>query len=275
MLKAQLRGKLPSGIVGSEWWRTSEDLLTSNIFGTLANLPAEIACDVLGKAAFLEPGRLELRPPLTWEFWPWWVEPADPRNGAEPDVVIHSPDALVVIEAKLWAAFGSAPDKRDQLDREWHHATLRAVGKQVWLIVATPHAGRPIDEIRLQLRGNPSVEWSRVGWIGWSDIGRSLRRLAAEPRWATVVPWLNEMRSALASVGVADFDGFLGTASAARALSDERGRNGSQLHWRAGPIRRAVRTGQSSGGFSIGYDPLIRRMAEATPTLRWQVTTWF
>jgi hypothetical protein len=77
MLKAQIHGKLPS-----DTWQNNEDPLTSAVLGTLANLPADVSLRVLADVVTLEAGPpFELKPPLTWQFWPWWANPmADPAG---------------------------------------------------------------------------------------------------------------------------------------------------------------------------------------------------
>jgi hypothetical protein len=105
-----------------------EDILTSNVFGTLQYVPPELGlfkflakaktikgqcplADLIGKAESVE-----------YQFWPAWPM-------CEPDVVLHiegrdSPSWLVGIEAKYRSGKSSVADEEekrpnDQLAREW------------------------------------------------------------------------------------------------------------------------------------------------------------
>jgi hypothetical protein len=164
MLKAQLHGKLPTSI-----WATNEDLLTSAVFGTLANLPANFALEVLASAEPLAGGQAPvLSGLLAWSFWPWWDDETSDGSACEPDVVVHDQDCLVLIEAKLWSPFGEDPNKRNQLDREYAQVRRRSERRGLRsfrLVVVTSHVTCPRDEIIAQLSQNPDHDATLVSWL--------------------------------------------------------------------------------------------------------------
>jgi hypothetical protein len=209
MLQAQLRDKLP---IASDEWRRNEDMLTSAVFGTLKNLPDEIAAGLLATAQPLFGGVApRLRPPLDWSFWPWWPNEDDPSNGCEPDVAVSDAENLCVIEAKLDAPFGSALGKRDQLDREWVNGQREASKfpkpKLLWLVTVTAHLAAPRREIEAQLAGaGLDLGELRIGWLSWDAIARYLGNLPAPSE--TTRRWLDDLLDVLRRIGVGPFSGF-------------------------------------------------------------------
>jgi len=194
MLIAQLRGKLPT-----ETWLNSEDLLTSAVFGTLKNLAPEAFVGVLTGAQPLEGlSPPVLSPPLHWSFWPWW-------DTCEPDVVVEDAGNLCVIEAKLYSEFGEDARAGSQLRREWSDGARRCEeeGKTLWLVTVTNHATLPADAIRRQLARVPA-DLSRVCWLSWSEIARTLSGTAEE----LVGGWREDLAELLLRMGLAPFDGF-------------------------------------------------------------------
>jgi hypothetical protein len=194
MLMAQLRGK-----VATEVWVSSEDVLTSAVFGTIKNLPPSIATDLLSRVQPLESStRLTLSAPLVWHFWPWW-------DTCEPDVVVEDGESLCVIEAKLYSEFGEDATAGRQLRREWAEGLRRSqeAGKEMWLLAVTNHAVIPEDAIRWQL-ARASADMSRVCWLSWWEIGRFLRGLRDE----LVSGWRKDLLELLSRMGLAPFDGF-------------------------------------------------------------------
>jgi len=194
VLMAQLHGKLPTDV-----WLSSEDLLTSAVFGTLKNLPDPIAANLLSRAQPLEGSRpLVLSPPLRWHFWPWW-------DVCEPDVVLEDDENLCIIEAKLYSDFGEDATAGSQLRREWVDGLQRAqdAGKELWLVALTNHTTVPEEEIKRQL-ARAGADLSRVLWLSWFEIGRSLR----SPKHESVIGWSEDLLELLARMGLAPFDGF-------------------------------------------------------------------
>jgi hypothetical protein len=237
---AQLRGKLPTDI-----WLSSEDLLTSAVFGTLKNLPDTVAARLLSRAHPLEGSRsLLLSAPLRWHFWPWW-------DVCEPDVVVEDDANLCVIEAKLYSDFGEGPTAGSQLRREWIDGLRRShdAGKELWLIALTNHTTIPRGAIERQLvRAN--AEPTQVCWLSWLEIGRFLRNLADDPTSG----WAGDLLELLSRMGLAPFDGF--------ALPDGYA---SGVLWLDSVILREERLG------AVGFSSAI---AQARALCAASVVTW-
>jgi len=194
VLMAQLRGKLPTDV-----WLSSEDLLTSAVFGTLKNLPDPVAIALLSRGQPLEGSRPPvLSPPLRWRFWPWW-------DICEPDVVVEDDENLCVIEAKLYSDFGEDATAGTQLRREWTDGLARAreVGKELWLVTLTNHTPSPRAAMERQL-ARADARPSHVCWLGWLEVGRFLRNLTDDPTGG----WAEDLLELLSRMGLAPFDGF-------------------------------------------------------------------
>lgn len=205
MLMAQLRGKLPS-----ESWLTSEDLLTSAVFGTLKNLSPEIVCSLFASArAFDGSSGPCLRGPLTWTFWPWW-------DTCEPDVVVEDAHTLVVIEVKLLAEFGEDTGGGLQLLREWRagERRARAAGKDCFLLTVTNHVTPPVAAVRRQL-ATANAPAGRVCWLGWDGIARFVAALRASP---DVKGWADDLVGVLDRMDLRPFQGFGSALAQARTV---------------------------------------------------------
>ena len=271
MLMAQLRGKLPTDV-----WLSSEDLLTSAIFGTLKNLPDPIAAALLSRAQPLEGSRpLLLSPRLRWRFWPSW-------DICEPDVVLEDDENLCVIEAKLYSDFGEDAAAGNQLRREWSDGLRRAQdeGKELWLIALTNHTKVPEEAIRRQL-ARADAEPSRICWLSWLEVGRFLRNLADEPTSG----WAEDLLELLSRMGLAPFDGFAlpisypagvlwldgvilreeqpATVGFGAAIAMARGLGPRlTIPWRLAPAPAGWERPVSCGGGTIGFGPAISAARE-------------
>ena len=181
--------KLPTDL-----WMTSEDLLTSAVFGTLKNLQSSITVDLFEKIHLLDGSNTpSMSPPLAWQFWPF-------GDTCEPDVVVSDDNNVCVIEAKLFSDFGWDVEVGNQLRREWMDGLRRAKDpkRTLWLIAITNHATSPKDSIRAQLKGC-DADPTRVGWISWSEIGRFLMDLPT----ADAAGWREDLLELLAGWGLA------------------------------------------------------------------------
>ncbi len=175
VLAAVLQGKL--GKV-----KTSEDLLTSIVFGTLAWMPPK-----LGMGAVL--GQLEPTPPwlqdivrIDIELWPWWDHDAE-QKGAEPDVVLTlhrelAQPLLLVVEAKRKSSLGPS-----QLLRQ--AASGNAVATQrgaqfVGLVYLTEHMGLPSELAMAAAEVHARYPELPVWWASWRDIWPLLEKAAVE-----------------------------------------------------------------------------------------------
>lgn len=190
MLWAQLRGKVP---IHSE---RSEDLLTSNVFGTLKYVPFQGGIYPVLSAAVgdCSPGfhpLLQGADEVQFEFWPWLERWA--HHGCEPDVLLRLTKmgrniGFVLVEAKYLsgkssvadpaATAGSAP--RDQLAREWVNVQRLADEQKVpaFLLFVTADAAFPLASFR-----ETQEDLTRCGlgsanllWLSWTGIARALAR---------------------------------------------------------------------------------------------------
>jgi hypothetical protein len=274
MLMAQLRGKLPGDV-----WQSSEDLLTSAVFGSLKYLPPAITAGILARSVSLEPGSAPRpAPPFRWHFWPWW-------GTCEPDVVIEDDRALYLIEAKLYSDFGQeTATVARQLRREWTDGLRHSAscGKSLHLIAVTNHTTIPADTLRRQLAG-AHADLSRVSWLSWTDIGRYLRDAPCTDEGRGCVDDLLEL---LARMGLAPFDGFADALTEARALPRK------DIPWASDPLpplienltRRRIRftgpqqtsskgppTPTLAGGFAAALNEAREWAAQGAP--QWRLTT--
>ncbi len=278
VLKAQIHGKLLRDL-----WINNEDLLTSAVFGTLSNLDDDLACAILADALPITGGqRLTLTPPLTWQFWPWWAENSDLANGCEPDVVVSDARSLVVIEAKLFASFGAEEGKRDQLDREWRHGQrkLERLGvAELWLVPVTADPSLPWGDILAQLDGT-GAELDHVAWLNWTSISRRLRRLADDARFTRSRGWISDIRHLIASIGLAEFNGYGDLITAASELWTAPESVVASWAWSdasgAFAAPRSVRQRPGAAEVWIGFDELVAAAMAALPTKPAEgAQTWF
>jgi hypothetical protein len=244
MLMAQLRGKLHLAD-----WATSEDLLTSAVFGTLKNLSGGFAALLFSNARPLAPGP----PPypigsLTWLFWPIW-------DTCEPDVVAEDDANLYVIEAKLFAGFAEDAGRGSQLRREWIGGSARAVevGKDLWLLVVTNHSTPPWPSIVRQLE-DAGADPTRVCWLSWFDVGRFLQ----EVNDPAISGWRDDLLELLARMGLLPFEGFETVAGYARSMEDA-------LPWTR-PLALDLQS-----GVTVGFGPILAYVAATRFHPDWRV----
>ena len=192
MTIAELRGKISS--LGANVTDTSEDLLTSDVFGCFRYIPPEC-----GLVQFLETARTlsrdEFRTPRPimrahWSFWPFIRFRG--RTPCEPDVLIglESQEGIhmVMIEAKYLSEKSSYEDEgerpNDQLARELDNLEMLEPGDLGWdttkevvgrsLLYLTQDASIPSTALQESLREYRRKR-NRVGTIYWT----SWRHLAA------------------------------------------------------------------------------------------------
>jgi len=186
MTIAELRGKISS--LGANVTDTSEDLLTSDVFGCLRYVPPEC-----GLVQFLETARAlskdsfcTTRPVIRahWSFWPSLRFPS--RTACEPDVVIGLESSkgihLVVIEAKYLSDKSSYEDEgerpNDQLARELDNLEVLEPGDLGWnttkevvgrsLVYVTQDASTPSTSLQESLREYRRKR-NRIGTIYWTS----------------------------------------------------------------------------------------------------------
>lgn len=202
MLSAQLSHKVPTEFEGME------DVLTSSVFALLRYLPAHLACHLLSRWAKIpvQQGQPEV------DFWPRYPTPAgfgvfldlaeqeEPlgRGDTEPDVVIRTPEWLVLVEVKYQSHLDH---DYDQLGREFAIGYRQAnrEGLDFRLLVLTANALEP-RPAGIELKTGVQQALSKVlemdgdviegmissvpdalRWINWQRVYRSLSQTSAVP----------------------------------------------------------------------------------------------
>ncbi len=194
MLQAMLRGKLSRDVEGKE------DILTSNVFGTLRYSPNPSvllqflggAFDPIGKRYFRE--RLNGYDHIqSWEFWPWYEH--GEGKGCEPDVVIVLADVSgrkfgVVIEAKYRSGKSSHASEaeklpNDQLARQLLH--IRALARleefaDYAVVYVTTAVGCPIVELMDSVieYQHKCGEPASIFWASWRALPEMLRGVTGD-----------------------------------------------------------------------------------------------
>lgn len=227
MTIAELRGKISSS--GQNLTDTSEDLLTSDVFGCLRYVSPEC-----GLVQFLETARtlskddfVTSRPVVRahWSFWPSIHFPD--RIPCEPDVVIglESQEGIhiVMIEAKYLSEKSSYENEsehpNDQLARELHNLEALEPGDLGWkttkevvdrsLVYLTQDASIPSTALQESLQEYRRKR-NRVGtiyWISWRYLGAILEEQSRGlDDYQTTV--LNDMRLLLEKKRLTIFRGM-------------------------------------------------------------------
>jgi hypothetical protein len=180
MLQAQLKGKL------TRKEEDLEDLLTSNVFGSIKYVPPEEGLLPLLASSIDKDGNVPthaLQPISTvkYEFWPWIQE--QKCEGCEPDVLItaqllNDHKIIVLVEAKYLSEKSSEANERetpeDQLAREWDNLTCLADREKATsiLLYVTADIGYPkksLEESRQEYRQKRKKDMS-VFWISWRKL---------------------------------------------------------------------------------------------------------
>jgi len=165
MTIAELRGKL------SPETTRQEDLLTSDVFGALKNVDRQAGLGGFLKLAGIELAADEL---ATAEF-SFWERMAD---RTEPDVIVRTASALLLIEAKYLSALGA---DRTQLRRELDGGKkLARPGQSLHLIAVTVDPACPdaLDAFRQTLEPE---EATRVHWTSWQQIAELMESICSDP----------------------------------------------------------------------------------------------
>ena len=180
MLQAQLRGKL----YRSE--EDLEDLLTSNVFGSMKYVPPEeallpiLASSRNGSGEAAVHG-LQPESSAEYSFWPWLNEQG--CEGSEPDVLItirlaDKQKIIVLVEAKYLSDKSSEANEQtvptDQLAREWDNLTCLAKREKATpiLLYVTADLGFPRKSIEdsCQEYVQKRKRNMNVHWISWRNL---------------------------------------------------------------------------------------------------------
>ena len=209
MLAAQLNGKL------TRKEEDSEDLLTSNVFGSIKYVPYEEGLIPLFSCAESVDGSNPLNnlvqiSNLEYDFWPRLEE--EGCNACEPDLLIqitHTSGAksIVLIEAKYKSGKSSEADDNDtpndQLAREWDNLCVYATrtNSDPYFLYVTADIGFPISDIEasrldyLRTRGK-NID---ILWLSW-------RKLHAILKSDELI--INDLRDILWKQGLTFFEGI-------------------------------------------------------------------
>lgn len=158
-------------ILGESWkeyFKTSEDSLTSSVFERLFYLPVELFWNIFRKSCCDEilP---EFSGPINYfEFWPHWEssEQSENVNFVEPDLFIRFNNFDIIIESKRW-------DQNQQNKKQWENEILaynkeyKEESKKVFLIAL----GGISDKKTEKFGDTPIVKCK------WKDILQSVKEI--------------------------------------------------------------------------------------------------
>lgn len=178
MLAAQLRGKL------TRKEEDLEDLLTSNVFGSIKYTPNEKGLIPLLSAAEDENGlnpliRLPNISDVTYEFWPYLNDRKG--NAREPDVLIHithetKQRTIILVEAKYQSGKSSEADEgsriNDQLASEWDILITKETDAKPYLLYITADFSYPnkdIEDAQYEFAKKRNGKLDIV-WISWRKL---------------------------------------------------------------------------------------------------------
>jgi hypothetical protein len=180
MFQAQLRGKL------TRTEENMEDLLTSNVFGTMKYLPFEDGLGLILSNSVDNEGKMlsNILSPIAdveYQFWPW-IQESD-CEGCEPDLSIimqtkNEQKFIVFVEAKYLSGKSSEADEgqvpRDQLAREWDNLLCLATRENAIpiLLYVTADIGYPSDDIEASYGEYKKKRKKdmKVFWISWRKL---------------------------------------------------------------------------------------------------------
>lgn len=181
MLQAQLKGKL------TRREEDMEDLLTSNVFGSIKYLPPEdglLPILVNSQDSDGNPPNFDLQNinDVTYHFWPWIEKPG--CFGCEPDVHIimnltNGSKVIVFVEAKYLSPKSSGPDGErkapyDQLAREWDNLQEVSAqeGAKPFFLYVTAHLGYPMSDFLDSVKDYKKYKQKEMSmyWISWRKL---------------------------------------------------------------------------------------------------------
>ena len=159
MYQVELRGKLPSNLIGKE------DILTSNVFSLFKYAERAIFLDALLKSLELAIDQSDLEDAL-FPFWPTY------NDGTEPDLVLIVGNYYLLFEAKYFSNFGKATNTlKSQLEREMTSGLAEAqnLGKQFFLIAITQdYVYKQFEFNEILPKYNKYFKW--MNWYSVTDM---------------------------------------------------------------------------------------------------------
>lgn len=232
MTIAELHGKIAGP--GRYPVDSSEDLLTSNVFGAMRYMPPELGIiPFFSTAQCLDGSHFTVGDQVSrvdWSFWPYLD--FSRGNACEPDLVIgfHTTEGLTIamVEVKYRSDKSSHPDDeehpRDQLAREldslqalsdpasflgWP-TSLAITGKA--LIYVTQDAVMPRDSIReslLEYRLKRTADGSdMIYWTSWRTLFRSMRDSLSDTDNDFYRAVIRDIMSLMSKKSLKGFDGM-------------------------------------------------------------------
>lgn len=183
MLQAQLSGKL------TRHEQDLEDLLTSNVFGSIKYVPIELGLIPLLSSAENHEGRIFSQPGIDsilevrYEFWPLLHEVG--CAACEPDLLIrithiNGKRSLILVESKYLSGKSSEADEMDtpsdQLAREW--SNLVSLAKRcnanpimLYVTAGTVFPTSDVEAARLELGSKcPEKSEMNIFWLSWRSL---------------------------------------------------------------------------------------------------------
>jgi len=163
MIMAELRGKAAKV-------SQSEDVLTSNVFGTLKNIDRRLGLNGFLQLLDIDLDDEELEK-AEFSFW----EKFEDRT--EPDLIIRTPSHFILIEAKYLS-----PLVLEQLKREFEGGKKLAKREKrhFYLVVVTSAFAMP-DLLKTFRDSLPKEDESRVNWTSWQQIAQMVEEITHLP----------------------------------------------------------------------------------------------
>ncbi len=234
MLAADIKGKL------SLREERSEDFLTSSVFSAFRYVGGRWLERFLRKAHRWEDTtrqRLNIRlESPRYLFWPNYHDPVNLGRRIEPDVVILSKRAVVVVEAKNYAGKhgkgvvaedsgegGVHVDRKrllDQLAREYfvgRDLASRGSGcSDFYVVYVTRHAVFPAEDIAETLSAIAEMDGregqrapGRIYWVNWQQAYETFKEMADDPSAPRFQEQISrDMLEFLANRSLCPFEGF-------------------------------------------------------------------
>lgn len=164
MYIAELKGKMPGNLVGSE------DILTSNVFSFFKYAERKVYLKSFFKYLDIDFNDKDLEA-AEFLFWLTYTD------GTEPDVVIIAGEYYILIEAKLGAGFDPGDKQRGaQLMREYFYGSVAALeaGKEFILVAITADYTYPEKKLETFVS---TIIPGHFKWLNWQAVSGILAEI--------------------------------------------------------------------------------------------------
>jgi hypothetical protein len=210
MLMALIKGQL------SREQENMEDILTSNVFGTLQYLPPSqgvlpFITQATYNKIFYPLKNINKAIEVSYEFWPYLNELG--CNPCEPDVLIrlttlHGEKYIVLIEAKYLSGKSSERDEEthpnDQLAREYDNLRLVAEREERIPILIYLTADLSIPEEDISISKEEIIKKRNIDpdifWLSWRHLSPVIEKINE--------PILQHLTQAMLKLNLVFFHGF-------------------------------------------------------------------